>query len=210
MANSNGRFGELSGKIGNLVSYNLKGKNIVRRIGKNNKPATVAQLAVRQKIAVVNKFLRATLGVINAGFELEVAGTYINQHNAAISYNTKNATQGQYPNISMDYSKVLVSKGNLEPAIKPQATLTGAILTLTWELSEDITWGIKNDRTMLLIYCPELNLATYVLSGARRSSGKDDTALPANYIGKELHIYIAFKASNGKSISDSVHLLPLN
>lgn len=27
MASSNGLFGELSGKIGNLVSYNLKGKN---------------------------------------------------------------------------------------------------------------------------------------------------------------------------------------
>lgn len=57
MASSNGLFGELSGKIGNLVSYNLKGKNVVRRIGKSNKPATAAQLTVRQRIAVVNKIL---------------------------------------------------------------------------------------------------------------------------------------------------------
>jgi hypothetical protein len=210
MAISNGRFGELSGKIGNLVSYNLKGKNVVRRIGKNNKPPTVAQLAVRQKIAAVNKFLRATLGVINAGFELEVAGTYINQHNAATSYHMKNATQGEYPNISVDYSKVLISKGDLEPAINPGVTIAGTTLTLTWELSEGITWSIKNDRVMMLIYCPELNLATYVLSGTRRSSGKDDIALPPNYIDKELHIYIAFKASNGERISNSVHLLPMN
>lgn len=95
MAISNGRFGELSGKICNLVSYDLKSKNIVRRMGKNSK--------------------------------------YL-----------------------------------------------------------------------------ELNLATYVLSGARRSSGKDNIALPANYIDKELHIYIAFKSSDGQSISDRVHLLPLN
>ncbi len=27
MATSNGAFGELKGKLGNLVSYNLKGKN---------------------------------------------------------------------------------------------------------------------------------------------------------------------------------------
>jgi hypothetical protein len=57
---------------------------------------------------------------------------------------------------------------------------------------------------MLFIYCPELDKAIYVLSGARRSSGKDDIELPANYMGKEMHIYIAFKASNGKSTSDSV------
>jgi hypothetical protein len=166
MASSNGLFGELTGKIGNLVSYNLKGKNVVRRIGKNNKPATAAQLAVRQRIAVVTKFLRPALAVINVGFELEVAGTDKNQHNAAISYNVKNATQGAYPDIKMDYSKALVSKGTLEPVINPLADLTGTLLTITWSVSADMDWGIKNDRTMLLIYCPELNLATYVLSGS--------------------------------------------
>lgn len=204
MASFNGLLGELSGKIGNLVSYNLKGKNVVRRIGKSSKAATTAQLTVRQKITVVNKFLRATIGIINVGFELEVAGTYQNSYNAATSYNAKNATHGEYPNISMDYSKVLISKGTLEPARNPQANLNGSLLTLNWELSDDLDWGIKNDRTMLLIYCPQLNLSTYVLSGARRSSGTDDLELPAEYIGKELQIYIAFKSSNGKSISDSV------
>lgn len=54
---------------------------------------------------------------------------------------------------------------------------------------------------MLLIYYPDLGI-----SGARRSSGTDEIELPTNYIGKELHIYIAFKANNGKSISDSVYV----
>jgi hypothetical protein len=204
MATSNGAFGEFKGKLGNLVSYQLKGKTVVRHIGKSNKAPTIAQLAVRQRMTAVIKFLRPALAFINAGFELDVIGTDKNPHNAAVSYNAKNAMQGSYPNISLDYSKALVSKGGLEPVVNPQAFLTGALLTISWEVNPDMDWGIKNDRTMLLIYCPELDKATYVLSGSRRSSGKDDLELLANYTGKDLHIYIAFKAGNGKRISDSV------
>ena len=206
MASSNGLFGEFSGKIGNLVSYQLKGKNVVRRIGKNNKPATPAQLAVRQRIALTNAFLRASLPVINAGFELEVAGTDKNQHNAATSYNTKNATQGNYPDISLDYSKILASIGTLEPADTPAVTLTGALLSFTWAVDSDMDYSIKNDRSMLLIYCSELDKAVYVLSGARRSTGQDEIELPANFVGKELQCYISFKSSDGKKISNSVWL----
>ncbi|WP_169304376.1 DUF6266 family protein [Pedobacter frigoris] len=34
-----------------------------------------------------------------------------NQHNEAVSYNKRFALQGEYPDIAMDFSKALVSKG---------------------------------------------------------------------------------------------------
>lgn len=203
MATSNGAFGQFKGKLGNLVSYNLKGKTVIRHIGKSNKKPTAAQLAIRQKMATIVKFLRPALPFVNVGFELEVQGTDKNPHNAAVSYNAKNAMQGSYPDISLDYSKVLLSKGSLEPAIDPVATLTGTLLELTWQVSADMDWGIKNDRTLLFIYSPELDKAVYVLSGNRRGTGKDEIELPLNYVGKELQVYIAFKAGNGKSVSES-------
>lgn len=159
-------------------------------------------------MALVIKFLRPALAFVNAGFELETAGTDQNPHNAAVSYNTKNATQGVYPDIFLDYSKILLSKGLLEPAITPAVSLTGSLLTFTWAVDADMDWGIKNDRAMLLIYCPELCRAVYILSGARRSTGQDEIELPANFAGRELHCYIAFKAGNGKGISDSVYCQP--
>ncbi|MNX89663.1 hypothetical protein D3C86_1216840 [compost metagenome] len=57
---------------------------------------------------------------------------------------------------------------------------------------------------MLLVYCPELTKATYFFSGARRSTGTDTIELPPEYQHKELHCYIAFKAANGKSVSNSL------
>lgn len=185
MAITNNSFGDFHGKLGNLVSYKLNGKTVVRHIGKSKKAPTPAQLAVRQKMALVINFLRPALAFVNAGFELETAGTDKNPHNAAVSYNVKNAMQGSYPDMSVDYTKVLVSKGPLEPALTPAISLTGSLSTFTWAVNADMDWGIKKDRAMLLVYCPELGKAVYVLSGAKRSSRQHEMELPASYAGKE-------------------------
>jgi hypothetical protein len=199
-----GIFGNFKGRIGNLVSYKLRGKNVTRRIGITNKPPTLKQLTVRQGIKVTADFLKPTLAFVNVGFELAVAGTDRHPHNEATAYNYKHALQGVYPNVSMDYSKVRLSQGELEAPIDPAASLTGNLLELTWSVSPDMNWGIKNDRTMILVYCPELNRAIYLLSGATRITGHEEMELPGSYLGRELQVYLAFKASNGKSISNSI------
>jgi hypothetical protein len=62
---------------------------------------------------VVNEILKPSIHAIRAGFRLAVAGTDRNEYNEAVSYNKKNALQGVYPNISLDYTKVLMSMGTL-------------------------------------------------------------------------------------------------
>ncbi|SMC44921.1 DUF6266 family protein [Pedobacter africanus] len=204
MARFNGLFDGFNGKLGNLVSYNLKGKQVIRKIGRTTKAPSTAQLAVRQKLLAINTFLKPILPFINVGFELEAAGTDKNPHNIATAYNVKHALQGEYPNISIDYSRVMVSMGALPSALTPAASVTGTLLTFTWGVAADMDWSIKNDRAMLLIYCPELGKAVYSFSGTRRSTGTDGLELPPAYLGKALHCYIAFKSSNGKKVSDSV------
>jgi hypothetical protein len=203
MAISKGPFEGFTGKLGHLVSYKLKGQQVTRHIGRITKAPSLAQLAIRQKVAIVNNFLGPIVPLINVGYQFEVAGTTKNQYNAAVSYHTKHATAGVYPNIIMDYSKAMISQGALEPVMAPTVTLNGTVMEFTWQVPA-VMDGIRNDRTLLLVYCPELGRGNYVLSGARRSAGRDEIELSARYIGKELHCYIAFRASNGNSISDSV------
>jgi hypothetical protein len=204
MARFNGLFEGFTGKLGNLVSYKLKGKQVIRLIGRTIKAPTTAQLVTRQKMALVNGFLKTIVPVINLGYEFEVMGTDRNPYNAAVSYHTKHAMQGVYPNLSLDYSRALISTGPLEPAVNPAVALAGNVLEFTWAVAADMDWDIKNDRSMLLVCCPELQDATYILSGARRSTGKDESELPAEYLGKELNAYIAFAADDRQSVSDSV------
>ncbi|WP_316788836.1 DUF6266 family protein [Pedobacter frigoris] len=201
---NNGPFGPIKGKVGNLVSYTLRGKNVVRIAGKTSKPPTLAQLINRQKMAVTNAFLKPIIPFINLGFLFAIEGTAKHQHNEALSYNRLHALQGEYPNIEMDYSKALVSKGSLQSAINPAVSLLANGVEFTWEVAQDMEWGIKNDRTMLLAYFPEQQQAIYIFSGAQRKEGRDFLELPANLLDQPMHTYISFMADDKTSVSDSM------
>lgn len=206
MAISNEFPGNYKGQIGQLVSYTLNGRKIIRRVGKNNHPPSMAQLIVRQKMALTIYFLKPILDFIRVGFGLAVKDTDQHPHNAATSYNKKHAIEGEYPNQYIDYTKVLVSKGPLEPASDPALKLTGNELEITWTVAKKMDWSLKNDRAMILVYNTELHEAVYLLSGTRRSSGKDLFKLPEKYIGQQLHVYISFISNGGHQISNSTYV----
>jgi hypothetical protein len=93
-----------------------------------------------------------------------VAGTDKNEYNEAVSYNKKNAIQGAYPNISLDYTKVLVSMGDLPVAVNPVINQTAKAdeIEFNWEVTADLPiQRYTNDRAMLMLYFPELKLTFY-------------------------------------------------
>lgn len=200
-----GPFGMLHGRVGNLVAYVLKGKNIMRQIGRSEKPLTPARKANCEKMTVVNRFLQPALPFIQVGFRFEVAGTDRNAYNEAVSYNKMNALQGAYPNICMDYSKVLVSKGNLAVAKQPQIERTEEGLVFTWDTS-DIPIEQKNDRAMLLVSFPELGKVSHHPSGSKRIEGKDLVPIDWDYKDAHMEAYISFINPEGTKVSDSVYV----
>lgn len=207
---NNGLFGGFSGRVGNLVGYMLNGKSIVRTIGKSSKPLTSARKANCEEMTVVNTFLRATSDFIRSGFKLITAGTDKNFYNAAVSYNKKNALQGSYPNISMDYKKVLVSMGDLLTADKTTISNHENGIEFKWDVPADLARERRNDRAMLLIYFPDSGSSSYMLSGARRHEGKDVLYTPSNRTESGMESYISFMNDDGTEISDSVYAGSLN
>lgn len=201
----NGPHGHVSGKVGNTVSYTRKGQNIIRTIGVIKKKPTVNQLAVRQRMKLVTEFLKPVLPFINMGFQFVVADTTRYPHNEAVSYNFRNAVEGQYPNYAIDYTKVKVSAGDLEPAINPTVKKMPVGVEFSWDTPELDDFARKRDRAMLLIYCPNTNNAYYVLNGALRSEGKDIVELPEKMINQNIEAYISFISGDSKSVSDSVY-----
>ena len=206
----NGPFGHLNGRVGNLVSYTLKGKNVVRVAGKSAKPPTLAKLANYQRMKVVNAFLKPMLAFLNLGFAKAVEDTDRNPYNEAVSFNKKYALQGVYPNISMDYSKALVSKGDLPPAVSPAVNILSNGIEFTWEMQSNIAQQCLNNRVMLVIYFPEgvdatgIPKAAMELSGTRRHECRDFIALSAKELAKPFQAYIAFIADDRLNVSDSV------
>jgi hypothetical protein len=75
------------------------------------------QLARSQRMTIVNAFLKPIKSLINLGFRFEAEGSVKHQYNIATSYHMINAIVGQYPDIKIDYSKVMISIGDLKPVI---------------------------------------------------------------------------------------------
>lgn len=199
-----GPFGMLHGRVGNLVAYVLNGENIMRKIGKSSKPLTPARRANCEKMTVVNGFLQPALPFIQLGFRFETAGTNRNAYNEAVSYNKMNALQGAYPDISIDYSKVLLSKGELPAAKQVQIEKTEHGIAFTWDTS-DISSQRRHDRTMLLVSFPELGLVSYHPSGSKRIEGKDLLYFDQGYKEEHMEVYISFVNAEGTQVSDSVY-----
>ncbi|NQX37458.1 hypothetical protein SAMN05421820_103558 [Pedobacter steynii] len=206
----NGLFGGFHGKIGNLVGYTLKGKYVIRTIGRTEKPLTPARKANCEKMKVVNEILKPSIHAIRAGFRLAVVGTDKNEYNEAVSYNKKNAIQGVYPNISLDYSKVLMSIGKLPVAVNPSISQNGTEITFNWEISASPASEYHTDRTMLVIYFPDIKETCCQLIGAKRVDGKDVIVIGPEHVNQRMEAYITFIKDNGKQISDSVHAGSLN
>jgi hypothetical protein len=207
---NNGPFGHLNGRVGNLVSYTLNGKNVTRIAGKTSKPPTVPKLAEYQRMRVTNNFLKPMLAYLNIGFAMEAEGTDSNAYNKALSYNKRYALQGDYPDISMDYSRAMVSKGPLPPAVSAKVTVNGNMLELIWQVPEGMEQRYLDNRAMIVIYFPhgtdETNTpeAVMELSGARRHECRDVIPLDGQQLGKPFEVYLAFIAADRFNVSDSV------
>lgn len=205
-----GITGNYSGKIGNLVFYTLNGKNVVRTIGKVTTAPSLLQMQNRMEMRVVNGFINPIKEFINIGFALLAKRTVQNAHNLAVSCNKRFAMEGDYPDVTINYPNVLVTQGDMLPALSPQVTLTLNGLNFTWECPPKLNWPRQNDQVMLLAYFPLLEKAVYLLSGADRSIQSQTLFLSQNLSANYMEVYISFIAENRKSVATSTYLKSFN
>lgn len=197
--------GVLTGKLGNTVSYFLKGQLVTREIGEVKKPATLPQLAVRQRAKILSKFLQPVQEFIELGFALEVRDTLRNSNNEATSLNWDHTVTGEYPDQQIDFTKAIFSKGTIpvNTQISIQSTATG--LEFKWDTGLKLPGMQANDHVMLIAYCPEKRSAFCLLDGAKRKEGMEQISIPRYHEKITVHTYVSFIASDRKSIADSLY-----
>ena len=199
-----GVHGNMTGKIGNLVYYVRNGQNLVRKIGKTNKPPTEAQLRVRLELKVTVQFLKPLLEFINAGFAIKAKGKNKSPYNFAVKYNRK-ALKGIYPEIEIDYTKVIVSEGALMGAEGADVEAIDDGLRYTWNNTLS-NWPDQNDQVMLLAYFPLEKKAVYLLAGAKRRVGMQVLFIPQDLRGQPAETYISFVTEDRKNIARSTYV----
>lgn len=206
-----GILGGFSGKIGNVIGTFWKGQNVMRVV-----PASVtvsntpAQLEVRMKFSVLQNFISSMKGMFSFGF-----GAYdstMTTRNAAFKYNY-DALKGTYPDISVDLTKVILSRGN-------RAQLYDAAVHSTVAGTLDITWAVNSDEDNYLsdsVMAAVIEATTgEVISCPNVARRMDETAsitLPAGYSGKSVTVYVFAVSDDGLStvsnlsqVSDSQNL----
>ena len=200
---SKGILGGFSGTVGTVVGGNWKGIDYMRsQPSKRSGNFSQAQLEQQAKFRLLILFLETMTGLVRITFK--DFAKQMTGFNSAMSYNLKNAVTGIYPDFTIDYGLVLVSRGDLPNAIAPSAVAGDNSINFSWTDNTGTGSAKATDKAILVVHCPELKLTSYTTAGADRSTGTD-TINVANFAGQIVETYIGFISQDGQSIANSIY-----
>ena len=201
-----GPYYHLVGRTGNNVGRVVKGKNVfAMRPAKSSKPATQLQLDQKLKFGLVTSWLRRLAGVVDVGFKDYDAE--MSPRNAAVSYNLQKAVIGVSPNYTIDYQKVVYSRGLLDVAYNPLIAVTAAArLDYTWGAPTGDTNARGTDKATFVVYNESKNKFVTLKGAILRSALAYNLLLPADWSGDTVVAYLSFVSDDGKLVSDSVYV----
>ena len=191
-----GIHGKFSGRVGNVVGSSWKGTGVMRiRPASVSNPNTGRQQQQRGKFGMVVRFIQAHTPLVRSGFKPWANG--LTPYNAAVSYNLANAIIGEVPNLSIDFSKVLISRGDLPLVsnLTSTAPAPGALL-LEWSGSTLLKGARADDKLMVSVYNEADNVSLAYASVAERSTGTAELDIPTEWAGKTVEVLVFLIAAD--------------
>jgi hypothetical protein len=126
--------------------------------------------------------------------------------NKGFSYNVKNVFTGEYPNLTIDNSLVVLSRGDLPNAGTPSAKSSApGLLEFSWTDNTGKGNSAKTDQAFVAVCSEKDSDWRYKLNASERSVGSYTMDLKF-FKGKTVHVYIGFMSADGKEASDSLYL----
>ena len=201
--------GPFSGKVGTAVGSSWRGKWVLRaKPQKRTSGFSPLELRQQAKFSLMNKFLHLLLPLLNRTFQqfaIQMTG-----YNKAFSYNVKNAITGDYPDLKIDYSMVLLGRGDLPNAESPAAISTSpGKLDLTWKDNSGKGKAIATDKAFVAVYEEKSNLWDFGSDLAVRSAGAYTMDL-TEFNGKTVQAYLGFISADEKEVTDTVYIGAVN
>ena len=203
-----GVLGSFSGKIGTVIGSYWKGISYMRSLpGKRRGTPSSSQVEQQLKFAIMIKFHEAFHSLVIQSFAAASKNMMMTPANFAISKNLKDAIQGDYPDFSVDYHKILLSMGKLHNV--GSATVEGAgagKIKFSWVNNSGTQDTAKaTDKAILVAYCAATNEAVYTLEGANRSV-ETDILNVSLFSGQAVETWLAFVSEDGTRFSKSSYL----
>jgi len=200
-----GILGGFAGKVGTVVGGNWKGINYMRSLaGKVRNSRSPLQMEQRAKFALTIYYLKPMNALLRTGWKFYGQGR--SPMNAAMSYTILNAITGVYPDYAIDPAKVMVSVGSLTPALNAKATSAGGKIELEWDDNSGVNSAKQTDKALIAIVNGERGEVITDSAGADRMKGMQTIALPNNWSGETVDVYLGFISEDGKEVANSVWL----
>ncbi|MEH6308398.1 DUF6266 family protein [Olivibacter sp. CPCC 100613] len=202
----NGINGSFFGKVGSVIGYEWRGIPVMRGLPKKRtSPPSEKELANRGRMRIMQKFLQDSKNFINLGFQLEAKLRNMSAFNAAMSYNKRHAITGDYPDLKIDYEKLLVSKGILTPPADPSVIYSENKLHFKWNAA----LAPFSVRVLLFAFTEDRSYINASYGLVYGDSGEDllefELAESDYPSGIRIHSYITFINLMHDAISNSVY-----
>jgi hypothetical protein len=203
---NNGIYGQISGRVGNLVWYTVGGQGRVRGVGERTASLTDAQQVNCNSMAVLMNFFKYIKPFLKVGFINQTKGTLLNYHNVATAVNKNIAILQSENGAKINYEQVLISQGAALTAQNASVEQTTEGIKFSWEYDPEAHWESKADQVMMMAYFPEINDCVFVTSGARRLEGHDLLEIHPQYANETVELYISFVTDDRTDVAKSTYL----
>ena len=200
----NGILGSFSGTVGSVVFTTWKGIPVIRSkpIRKNSTPS-VFQEQQRARFKLISVFLKPLKELLKQTFGQSAVG--MSWFNKALSEN-KSSITGNYPDIVIDYPKIVLSKGRLPLGEPPSISSpeTGKLL-LTWKIGDGIDKDLTAGSAFIAAYQEELN--RWIIGQYAINEGITSCILEVEpFASKAVQTYIGFISKNNLKKSESRYM----
>lgn len=198
-------LGGISGKIGPIVAFVRYDKQFVRIHTIPRDPKTTAQLAQRAKLTLVNKGLSPLNKVIKQNYPNN-SGAY----RSLVGKTIREFVVGEYPNLSIDYSKIQIAEGRLllpEPvtaAFNPDSNQ----VSFNWDTQQTTTskWCRADDMVHIVIFNAP-TLTVFKSPGiVKRFAGMASVELPKGWDPPHTHCWIYLSSHDHEQNSNSLYV----
>jgi len=198
-----GIHGRFSGRVGNVVGSSWKGKGVMRiRPASVSNPNTERQLNQRSRFGMAVRLVQANRELVKIGFRPWANG--MSAQNAAVSYNLTNALTGVHPDVSIDFSRVMISRGQLAGVRNLTSAFTAPdTLTLQWDDNSAQPNAQAGDMLMVSLFDEEFSIAGIYPVAATRADTTAQLIIPEGWAGRSVQLLAFFLAANAVGTAEN-------
>ena len=201
-----GILGAFSGKVGPVVGASWRGKDVLRSLPrKRNRVATATQLLQREKFTMVTQFLTPLNSVVGRYFGNNTGDK--TRRNQAMSYLMREAINYVDPDLVWDFSKVLISRGDLLGLTSASAAVgAGQSVNFTWTDNSGQGDAETTDKLVVVLYEETTKTSVHALNAGLRNQGTANVIVPAFLSGLTVQVWATFAATDDKLYATSQYL----